>query len=192
MPDNLPPYSDFLPGSSSPSGEFDTSSPLPFDSPADTLDFWDATSLSLETDPSAGSPDMSVGTILNTVSSGTPRESLCGTSTPDIQPYSKRDGDICSPKQQPPIEPPPLLELPDLEKLEQILGPNRVDTPEELDFQIFPIPGYTRVGDQENLCPMPKRRLCCLGPPSGNVGNIWSVINHCRGMSKTSPFFFLS
>lgn len=180
IPDDLPLYSDFLTPSSGPSSEFVTSSPLSFDSAADVPDFSVAPSEPLETDQLIGSPDTPVETIQDTSSSDLPREILCASSDPDFQPYSKRDGDICDTK-QPPTVPPSILQLPDLEKLEPPLGSNRVEKPEDLFFQIFPIPGYTRVGDQENLCPMPKRRLCCRGPLSGNVGNTWIVINYCRG-----------
>ena len=180
IPDNLPLYSDFLTASSSSPSEFDMSSPLPFDSAADVPDFLVAPSEPLETDQLIGSPDTPVETIQDTSYSDPPRENSCGPPDPDFQPYSKRDGDICDTK-QPPTVPPATLQLPDLEKLEPPLGSSRVEQPEDLFFQIFPIPGYTRVGDKENLCPMPKRRLCCLGPLSGNVGNTWIVINHCRG-----------
>ena len=182
IPDNLPLYWDFFLDSSTPSSDFATASPFSLDSPpADALDFSDAASLPFEPDWLVGSSDTPLETDLDTGSSaGTPRENLCGTD-PDFQPYFKRDGDICPSKT--PIEPQPLplLELPDLEKLEQSAGSNQVDTPEKLNFQIFPIPGYTRVGDTDNLCPWPKRRLCCRGPLSGNAGILWNIISHCRG-----------
>lgn len=181
MPDNLPLYSEFLEASSSPSNEFDTSSPLPFDSAADTLEFSDDASLPLETDRLVDSLDMPVETILDSGPSGPPRENSCVTSDPAFQPYSKRDGDICRSQQPPPAESPLAIEWPNLEKLEQSIGSNRVEAPENPLLQIYPIPGYTRVGDKENLCPMPKRRLCCLGPTFGDANNIWTIINHCRG-----------
>lgn len=188
IPDNLPLDSLFLEGSSSPSNGFDTPSPLPFDFAADALEFSDDASLSLESDQLVVSPDVTVETSLDGGPSGSPHENLCLTTDPDFQPYSKRDGDICRPN-QPPAEPPLVLEWPDLEKLGQFTGSGRVQTPNDLLFQIFPIPGYTRVEDKENLCPMPKRRLCCLGPLFGNSGNMWSIVNHCRGQKFNFPFF---
>ena len=187
--DNLSLFSDFLEGSLSPSSEFDTPSPLPFDSAADILEFSDDASLPIETDQLVDSLDTPVETILDTGPSGPPRENSCGATDPTFQPYSKRDGNICRSK-QPLAEPPLVLEWPSLEQLEQSTGSNRVKAPENPLLPIFPIPGYTRVGDQENLCPMPKRRLCCLGPTFGNTNNIWTIVNHCRGKKlKRSPDF---
>lgn len=187
--DNIPLYSNFLEGSSGLSSEFDTSGLLPFDSAADALEFSDDASLPLETNRLVDSLDVPVETILDIDSSGPPRQNSCGTTDPAFQPYSKRDGDICRP-QQFPTEPPLVLEWPSLEKVEQSTGSNRVESPEHPLLPIFPIPGYTRVGDKENLCPMPKRRLCCLGPTFGIADNIWNMVTHCRGKKfKIPPFF---
>lgn len=180
IPDNSPLYLDFLPESSISSGDIDTSSLFPSDSAAGALDFSDTTSLPLETDLLADPSDALPENVLDIGSADTPNyESLCGTD-PGLQPYSKRDGDMCRPK--PSVETPPFqLELPDLEKLEPRPGSNQVETPDQFNFQIYPIPGYTGLSDTDYLCPMPKRRLCCLGPLFGNVGNSWKVVNHCRG-----------
>lgn len=195
IPEDLPIDSDFLSENTIAFNDFETSSPIPLELTTQTPDASDPTSLQ-PLDSSAPPPDTiqlfadSTDTPLQTSlfaesSNGLP-ENSCEAAGGDFQPYSKRDdGQSCTPKAR--VDPLPLLSLPDLDNLEEVVGSGQGETQKRRAFNIPPIPGYTV--DDDKFCPTPKRRLCCQGPPSTTFVQVWEIVNDCRGMMKPSVFF---
>lgn len=181
--------------------DFDTSSPIRFDSTAPSPDFSDpASSSPLDTewltDPSsfytnlyADSSDSSLETTsLFADSFDAFLQSSC--EGPDNEAFSKRDGEICAPR-APADGPLPLLDLPDLDDLEESLtssDPEKRKRRRQREHKIPRIEGYTL--DNDPWCPKPKRRLCCGGPLTGLFLGAWLVVNECRGMVSAPTLFF--
>lgn len=176
-PEN-PSYTDFLSESNVAFNGLDESSLVPFDSSTQAPDFSASELLPLETDLYAESSDTLFDTLQIVDSSDELLQSSCETDD-ELQPYIKRDGEICAPKAA--VEPLPLLKLPNLDDLEQIISSMRRERPNLQTHPISFIPGYSR---DDELCPQPKRRLCCLGPLAGFVLTYdgWTLVRDCRGM----------
>lgn len=133
--EDLPLSSDLLSENTLDLNDFETSSLLPSDWTTQNLDFSDSTMLEpleisslsdsstlpfddeqLFADSSNTSPEISLFADSNAL-----LESSCETTDDDFQLYSKRNDDgICT--FEPEVDPLPLLRLPDLDKLEEILG----------------------------------------------------------------------
>lgn len=193
-------YSSFLPGETLAFEDGDSASPMIFDSAqSQGLDFPDSTFLPLQTESNSGSSDMSFETALFSDALDTPLEtelfagssnslleSSC-TSEGDFQPFAKRDSQICAPKAA--VEPSPFLNLPDLDDLERAVGSG---DKKERYLPAFPIPLIEGYSENSEVCPKPRRRLCCLGPLSQYAIslNAWTVVSQCRGMMNLPLFFF--
>jgi hypothetical protein len=106
--------------------------------------------------------------------------SSCGTDDSEFQPYGKRDDGFCGTGTE--GEPVPLLKLPDLSDLEASPGSIHMERPHLKTIPIPRIPEFS--SDDDEFCPKPGRRLCCLGPLGGPVPHLllWAVVHDCRGM----------
>lgn len=140
------------------------------ESPDDTQFFTDSSTSPLETSSLAHFSDALL-------------ESSCGAADDESQALSKRgDGGICTPKGG--DDTLPLLKWPDLDTLEEMLGTGQDSRLKSRMTDIPPTPGYTN--EDDNLCPWPRRRLCCQGPIAVSLMR-GLIVNNCRG----TAFYFL-
>ena len=162
--------------------EFDAASSLPFDDWDQSLGSSDFQALSLEDnffpDSSANVPleDQKFADSADLV-----LDSSCMTDDSGYPGYFKRDGSFCAP---PANEPLPLLELPDLDKIESNVNYPKITGSNIPSSEIPPITGISR---NDDLCPLPRRRLCCTGPIGQLVPgfiDIYIGVNDCRGTIK--------
>jgi hypothetical protein len=110
--------------------------------------------------------------------------SSCGADDSEFQLYGKRDDGFCGTGTE--VEPVPLLKLPDLSDLEASPGSIHMERPNLKTIPIPRIPEFS--SDDDEFCPKPGRRLCCLGPLGGLVPHLglWAVVHDCRGMTILS------
>lgn len=164
--------------------DFDVASSLPFDSSSQLFDFSNSEAPSLEDE---FFPDSSANTPLKDESfssSADPLlESSCMTDDSGNSRYFKRDGSrsICAPRADESL--PLQLKFPDLDDIEA-----QVDWPQFDDASVptDTIPFITGISRNDELCPKPKRRLCCIGPEWGLISG-WTLyygVNGCRGKIK--------
>lgn len=163
--------------------DFDVASSLPLDSSNQPFDFSNSEVPSLEddlfTDSSANTP-LEDETFL--FSADPILESSCMTSDSGFSRYVKR-GDICD--QRTDESSLSRLRFPSWnEFIQQVDEPTKEPRFKQSDLVndlIRPIPG---ISSNDDLCPKPRRRLCCRGPPSELVPgytNFYTVVNFCSG-----------
>lgn len=162
--------------------DLDAASSSPFDDSNQPLDFTNSEPLSFEDDlftdssavaPFDGEPSTdSIDPLL---------ESSCMTDDSGYHRYARRDGSICTPKASAP--PPFQLKLPGLEDLRGDYDWPRVTGSSVPAYEIPPMTGYSRNDDE---CPVPKRRLCCIGPIGNMIPgfDLYISVNDCRGKHK--------
>ena len=148
------------------------------DSSVQGLDFSDSALLPFENDWLADPSDASPASIMFAGSLDPLLDTWCTSDGDLLQPYSKRNGEICVP--QAPVEPLPLLNLPDLDDVERALKAIRPGSSEVRIDPIKPVPGFTR--DDDESCRKPYRRLCCLGPLYEQQNELWRIVGECRGL----------
>lgn len=176
-----PVNADFLPENSLAFNGLDAASPLPIDFSTQPLDFLNSEPLSPETDLFTDSSENTPpGYDLFADSLGPLLESSCVTNNNDSPLYVKRDGSTCAPRTDESL--PLQLKLPDLDEIEAQLDDfPRFKKSTAPSFDISPIPAFSQ---NDDLCPVPKRRLCCAGPISNLIPgfDLYVLVNHCRGM----------
>lgn len=163
---------------------FDGASSLPFDSSSQPLDFSDSEVPSLGDFFTDSSPNTPLEDETFTYPADQLFESSCMTDDSSDSRYFKRDGsdNICVPRIDESLS--LKLKFPDFNDIEaQVNWPQfeEANVPtEEIPF----IPGISR---NDELCPKPRRRLCCTGPTGGGLVQGWSLyllVNGCRGKIK--------
>lgn len=165
------------------SHDFDFASVLPFDNSNQPLDFSSSEAPSLEdnlfTDSSANTP---LEEEVFPYSADPLLETSCTTSDGGYTRYVKRDNGICAPRTDEPL--PFQVRFPTLDEIEEQLNEPRFKESNIPSQAIPPIPGISR---NDNLCPKPKRRLCCAGPITELVPGFSSLyvgVNQCKGKIK--------
>ena len=165
---------------------FDVASSSPLDSSNQPFDFLDSEAPSLEddffTDPSANT----AAEDENFLFSADPiLESSCMTSDSGFSRYVKKDG-ICGQRTDESL--PSRLRFPTLNEIEeQVQEPTKEPKFKESNILNEAIPSIPGISSNDDLCPKPKRRLCCLGPPMELIPGFpgrYVGVNFCRGKIK--------
>ena len=163
--------------------DFDVASSSLFDSSSQPLDFSDSEASSLGDLFTDSSPNTPFEDEPFTYSADQFLESSCMPDDSSDSRYLKRDGSgsICAPKSL--WFSAVMLKYPDFnDNKGQVNWPQfeKANVPtEEIPF----IPGISL---NDELCPKPRRRLCCtgpIGPPVPNY-NLYYVMNGCQGKIK--------
>lgn len=173
-------FSDDIPSSF----DLDAATSVPFDNSIQPLDFADFEAPSLEdelfTDSSANTPldDNSF-----TVSTDPLLESSCMTDDSGPLRYFKRDHSICAPGTD--ATPPFQLKLPDLNDIKASFDDWPTFRGSNIpSVSLPPLSGYSR---NDELCPAPRRRLCCVGPLLTLIEGYYQLyygVNDCKGKIK--------